>query len=218
MKADVAVVGAGALGLSTALHCALLGRTVVVLDRRAPGSQASGRAAGLFKSVQGDEGRTFLARRSIDLVRNFAGWAGVPLGVAASGSLLVARSGGHRKLLAAEFAQSLAWGVDLAAISPADAAGRTGGYYHAAGDEDVVWCPEDVYIEEPGALIDAYLAAARRVGVQVLADEPVTAVTTSAGAVTGLGATTRHIETEVVVDAAGAWVRQVAELLEVGVG
>jgi glycine/D-amino acid oxidase-like deaminating enzyme len=78
MRTDVAVVGAGALGLSTALHCALLGRSVVVLDRRAPGSQASGRAAGLFKSVQGDEIRTYLARRSIEKVRSFAAWAGAP--------------------------------------------------------------------------------------------------------------------------------------------
>jgi|HubBroStandDraft_6_1064221.scaffolds.fasta_scaffold208122_1 glycine/D-amino acid oxidase-like deaminating enzyme len=212
MKADVAVVGAGALGLSTALHCGLLGRSVVVLDRRSPGSQASGRAAGLFKSVQGDEARTFLARRSIHLARTFADWAGVPLDVASSGSLLVARSAGHKKLLAAELAQSRRWGVHLAAISPAEAGQRTGGYCVPAGDEDVVWCPEDVYLEEPGALIDAYLAAARRAGVQVLADEPVTAVTTSAGAVTGLRTATRDIETGVVVDAAGAWVRQVGEL------
>jgi hypothetical protein len=81
----------------------------------------------------------------------------VPLDVAASGSLLVARGDGHKKLLAAELAQSLRWGVNLATISPAQAAERTGGYYRPAGDEDVVWCPEDVYIEEPGALIDAYL-------------------------------------------------------------
>jgi glycine/D-amino acid oxidase-like deaminating enzyme len=212
MKADVAVVGAGALGLSTALHCARQGRSVVVLDRRAPGSQASGRAAGLFKSVQGDEVRTFLARRSIDLVRHFSEWAGVPLPVAASGSLLVARGGGHKKLLAAELDQSRRWGVNLAAVSPAEAAERTGGYYRPAGDEDVAWCPEDVYIEEPGALIDAYLAAARQAGVQVLADEPVTAISVSQGTVTGLATAARRIETGVVVDAAGAWVRQVGEL------
>jgi glycine/D-amino acid oxidase-like deaminating enzyme len=180
MKADVAVVGAGALGLSTALHCGLRGRSVVVLDRRTPGSQASGRAAGLFKSVQGDEVRTFLARRSIELVRTFAGWAGVPLDVAASGSLLIARGGRHKKLLAAELAQSLHWGVDLAGVSPAEAGQRTGGYYLPAGDEDVVWCPEDVHrgTRRPDRRLTA---AARRAGVQVLADEPVTAVTTSAG-------------------------------------
>src|SRR5258705_6299337 len=120
MKADVAIIGAGALGLSTALHCALQGRSVVVLDRRAPGSQASGRAAGLFKSVQGDEVRSFLARRSIDLVRHFGDWAGVPLAVAASGSLLVARGDGHKKLLATELDQSARWGVDLGAVRPAE--------------------------------------------------------------------------------------------------
>jgi glycine/D-amino acid oxidase-like deaminating enzyme len=212
MKADIAVIGAGALGLSTALHCALQGRSVVVLDRHSPGSQASGRAAGLFKSVQGDEVRTFLARRSIDLVRHFGEWAGVPLDLAVSGSLLVAHGDGHKKLLATELAQSAGWGVDLAAISPAEAADRTGGYYHAAGDEDVVWCPEDVYIEEPGALIDAYLAGGRRAGVRVLADEPVIAVTSSAGAITGVVTAARRIQTGVVVDAAGAWVRQVGEL------
>ena len=80
----------------------------------------------------------------------FAGLGRGAAGRGASGSLLVARSAGHKKLLAAELGQSRRWGVDLAEISPAEAAERTGGYYHAAGDEDVVWCPEDVYIEEPG--------------------------------------------------------------------
>jgi glycine/D-amino acid oxidase-like deaminating enzyme len=212
VKADIAVVGAGALGLSTALHCALLGRSVVVLDRRAPGSQASGRAAGLFKSVQGDEVRTFLARRSIEKVRTFAEWAGVPLGIAASGSLLVARSAGHKALLAAEAEQSRRWGVELAAISPAEAADRAGGYYQAAGDETVVWCPEDVYIEEPGALVASYLAACQRLGVPVLADEAVTGVLTTGGSISGLDTAARRIGTPVVVDAAGAWVRQVGAL------
>ena len=32
-RADVAVIGAGAFGLSVALHCALRGRSVVVVDR-----------------------------------------------------------------------------------------------------------------------------------------------------------------------------------------
>ena len=70
------VIGAGALGLSTALHCALAGRSVVVAERHTAGSQASGRAAGLFKSVQADELRTRLARRSIVQAVSFADWAG----------------------------------------------------------------------------------------------------------------------------------------------
>jgi hypothetical protein len=42
--------------------CGLAGRSVVVVERDTAGSQASGRAAGVFKSVQGDELRTVLAR------------------------------------------------------------------------------------------------------------------------------------------------------------
>ncbi|MFI5063103.1 MAG: NAD(P)/FAD-dependent oxidoreductase [Streptosporangiales bacterium] len=212
MRADVAVIGAGALGLSTALHCALRGRSVVVLDRRAPGSQASGRAAGLFKSVQGDEIRTRLARRSIEKARSFADWAGVPLPVAQSGSLLVARSPGHKALLAAEAAQSRGWGVALEAITPSEAAQRAAGYYTGAGDEHVIWCPEDVYVEEPAALMDAYLAACQRLGVTVLAGDAVTAVLTAGGSVTGLRTSQREVAATVVVDAAGAWVRQVGDL------
>jgi hypothetical protein len=54
VRVDVAVIGAGAFGLSVALHCALRGRSVAVVERKTAGSQASRRAAGLFKSVQAD--------------------------------------------------------------------------------------------------------------------------------------------------------------------
>ena len=113
METDIAVIGAGALGLSTALHCALRGRSVVVVDRAAAGSQASGRAAGLFKSVQADQARTLLARRSIERVAHFQEWAGVPLAVRQTGSFLVARTAKHQAFLRAELAQSRQWGVDL---------------------------------------------------------------------------------------------------------
>jgi len=118
MKADVAVIGAGALGLSTALHCALQGRSVVVLDRSTPGSQASGRAAGLFKSVQADPARTVLARRSIERAARFEEWAGVPLAVRPTGSFLVARTAKHQAFLLAELTQSRAWGVDARGLVP----------------------------------------------------------------------------------------------------
>ena len=40
VDAEVVVIGAGALGLSTALHCALAGRSVAVVERSTAGSQA----------------------------------------------------------------------------------------------------------------------------------------------------------------------------------
>ena len=108
MDADLVVIGAGALGLSTALQAALLGRSVVVVERAGAGSQASGRAAGLFKSVQADELRTRLARRSIELALSFAEWAGTELPVTRSGSYLIARTDAHKAYLDSEARQSAA--------------------------------------------------------------------------------------------------------------
>ncbi len=205
------VIGAGALGLSTALHCALAGQSVLVVERHTAGSQASGRAAGLFKSVQADELRTRLARRSIALAVSFADWAGVPLRVVRSGSFLIARTAGHRELLARELVQSRGWGADVREADPAQL-GRRLSYYRAAGEQFALWCPEDIYIEEPVSLILAYLAACRRHGVMVAEDEPVMGIPVARGRVTGVQTDSRVITAPVVVDAAGGWVRQVGEL------
>lgn len=211
MKADVVVIGAGAFGLSTALHCALRGRSVVVVERAAAGSQASGRAAGLFKSVQPDEQRTYLARRSIGKVVRFEEWAGVPLEVRHSGSFLVARTSRHKAFLQAELAQSRRWGADLREAAPAELAERAS-YYRPSGDEMAVWCPEDVYIDEPGSLMQAYLSGCRRHGVEILEYEAAVAILAPGGQVAGLETAARRIDADVVVDAAGAWARQVGEL------
>jgi len=206
------VVGAGALGLTTALHCAMSGRSVAVIERLAAGSQASGRAAGLFKSVQADELRTRLARRSITKAVTFADWAGVPLPVARSGSFLIARTAQHREFLRRERAQSTRWGADVREAPPAQLS-----YYRPAGEDFTLWCPEDVYISEPVSLIQACLAACQRHGAVVAENEPVTGISVTAGRVTGVETAQRTITAPVVVDAAGAWVRPVAELAKASV-
>ncbi len=211
MDADVVVIGAGAFGLSTALHCAMAGRSVAVVERRTAGSEASGRAAGLFKSVQADELRTRLARRSIEKVISFAGWAGVPLEVARPGSFLIARTARHREYLRAELAQSRRWGADVREASPAQLASGLS-YYRAAGEEFALWCPEDVYIEEPASLVRAYLDACRLHGAVVAENEPVIGIAVTDGRVVSVETASRSIAAPVVVDAAGGWVRQVAGL------
>jgi glycine/D-amino acid oxidase-like deaminating enzyme len=211
MDADVVVIGAGALGLSAALQLAMMGRSVVVAERETAGSQASGRAAGLFKSVQADELRTVLARRSIELAASFAQWADVPLEVARPGSFLIARTDEHRAYLRAEAEQSMGWGVEVWEARPGELAGQVS-YYQGDGGELALWCPEDAYIEEPISLVRAYEAACRQRGTTILEHEAVTAITLSGGRVASVETVNRTITAPVVVDAAGAWTRQVAGL------
>jgi glycine/D-amino acid oxidase-like deaminating enzyme len=207
VDADVVVIGAGALGLSTALHCAMSGQSVAVVERHTAGSQASGRAAGLFKSVQADELRTRLARRSIVKAVTFADWAGAPLAVARAGSFLIARTAEHREFLRRELEQSRRWGADVSEAAAAELS-----YFNPADDAFALWCPEDVYIEEPASLIQACLAACQRHGAVVSENEPVIGISVTADRVTGVETQHRSITAPVVVDAAGAWARPVAEL------
>ena len=47
-KADIAVIGAGVAGLSTALHLAQKGCSVAVIEAGEPGCEATGRSGGLI--------------------------------------------------------------------------------------------------------------------------------------------------------------------------
>ena len=135
----------------------------------------------------------------------------MPLTVQATGSFLVARTAEHQAFLRAELAQSRSWGVALRAAELGELAERAGDY-QPSGAELAVWCPEDMYIEEPGALVDADPVRVRLRGVEILESEPATAVLISGGRVTGLETASLRITARTVVDAAGAWARQVGEL------
>jgi glycine/D-amino acid oxidase-like deaminating enzyme len=121
-SANAVIIGAGALGLSTAYHLASMGmQDVVVLDRFAPGSQASPRAAGLFKQMQSDQTRSKLAARSIHIVTHFEALTGVPLPITRSGSLMAARTPEYAAIVREEAAQSRAWGVNLDLVDAQEA-------------------------------------------------------------------------------------------------
>jgi glycine/D-amino acid oxidase-like deaminating enzyme len=85
-------------------------------------------------------------------------------------------------------------------------------YYDGDGSELALWCPEDIYIEEPADLVRAYVAAVELHGARLLEHEAAIGITLSGGRVTGVETARRTITAPVVVDAAGAWARQVAEL------
>src|SRR5439155_572619 len=211
-EADAVVIGAGALGLSTAFHLTRFGlRRVALVDRFAPGSQTSARAAGLFKLVQADETRTRLARLSVQKVTRFMEETGVPLEVVRSGSLLVSRTPEHAVLVREEARQSQAWGVDLQLVD-GDEAHRLMPLLEGQGIRAACHTPDDVYIDEPSSLLQAYLEACRRQGVTLIPETPVTGIRVKAGQVEGVATSAGEISARIVVDAAGAWARAVAEL------
>jgi D-hydroxyproline dehydrogenase subunit beta len=118
---DLAVVGAGIVGLATALAAARRGLQVVVIDRDAQANGASVRNFG-FVTVTGQERGSMWtrARRSREVWRELADAAGVP--IVHSGMWMTARHPESAAVLEAFMATEMAAGCRL--LTPAEARRR----------------------------------------------------------------------------------------------
>lgn len=215
--ADAVVIGAGAFGLSVGYQLAALGAgRVVVLDRFAPGSQTSPRAAGLYKQIQADETLTTLSRLSIEIIRGFSDATGVLLSYVPSGSVLAARTPEHATIVDEEADASALWGIEHEKLD-ADGVHRLAPYLTGRGIRTAYYVPGDIYIEEPRSLLEAYMTAIDQLGSVVVGEAPVTGITLDQGEITGVATPRGRIATPLVVDAAGAWAREVGALADVEV-
>lgn len=211
MSYDVVVIGAGALGCGLAYHLGRAGRRVALMDRVEVASQTSPRAAGLFKHVQSTATRAALAALSARKIINFEQETGIALPAVRSGSLMVASSAAHADHLEREVARARAWGARVTLVDAPTARGlmpmlRTDKLLAIAHVSD------DLYIDEPKQLLDAYLRAAVLAGVDVLPHTSVTGIHVDHGRVRGVVTSRGEAEAPVVVDAAGGWARAVGAL------
>jgi glycine/D-amino acid oxidase-like deaminating enzyme len=211
MSYDVVIVGAGAFGCSLAYYLGKAGRRVALMDRVGVASQTSPRAAGLFKHVQSTATRTAVAALSARNVIDFERESGVPLPAVCSGSLMVASRPAHAEHLRHEVGQARAWGVNVELVDAATAS-RLMPLLRTEKLLAIAHVPDDLYIEEPRQLLDAYLRAAVLAGVDVLPHTSVTGIHVEHGQTRGVVTSRGKTDAPVVVDAAGAWARAVGAL------
>lgn len=215
--AGAVVIGAGAFGLGTGFALARNGvRDVLVLDQFEPGTQTSARAAGLFKSIQASETKTRLTRRSIEIVTRLHRETGVAVPYVQPGSLFVARTPEHASMIEAEIEDATSWGV-MSERLDRDAAVRHCPYIDASDFVSAYFLPDDLYIEEPKALLIGLMQAGQRYGMQTIGHTAVTGIVVRQGEIRGVETTRGAIDTPIVIDAAGAWARIVGHMAGVDV-
>lgn len=169
---DLAVVGAGILGLAHALAAVRLGKRVVVIDRDAQANGASVRNFG-FVTVTGQErGQVWRrARRSRDVWEEVGRAAGIP--IQHHGLATVARRPEARAILEAFCETEMAEGCTL--LDPAEARERMP-MLAREGIAGVLWSTADLRVESREAIpaLARWLAEAR--GVTFLRETLVRAV------------------------------------------
>jgi FAD dependent oxidoreductase TIGR03364 len=169
---DLAVVGAGILGLSCALAAAERGRRVVVIERSARALGASVRNFGLVTLTGQDrDGVWPRARRSREVWASVAARAGIP--IVSRGQWIAARRPEAAAVLDAFLRTDMAEGCEL--LTPAQARRRSPELL-APRLEAVLWSPHELRVESRDAIPALTRWLAREHGVSFRWETAVLAV------------------------------------------
>jgi glycine/D-amino acid oxidase-like deaminating enzyme len=205
------VVGAGALGASIAFHLMKAGKQgVALIDKHELASQTSPRAAGLTAQVRTTDLMTRLAMLAVKKIEGFRAETGESLTYFRSGSLKIARTPEHKEQLQREVTRGRRLGLEIDFVTPIEAR-RLMPHLDATGVQRITYTPSDLYLE-PVQIPLGYARAAGRLGATLMPNTTVTGIVTKNGSVEGVITDQGKIRTPVVVDAAGAWTRLVAQM------
>jgi len=202
--ADVAIVGAGIMGVSTAYHLARLraGR-VVVLERDSVCSGSTALASGGIRHQYANRLGIELTTHSIVTFERFEDEFGVDPNFRQHGYLILIATEDALAVAKRSVSLQRSLGVDVELLD-ADATRRLCPYIRTDDLLGATYSPRDGFAD-PYLCTTAIAARARELGVTIRQQEEVRGFTRRGDRVTGVVTAAGTIEASVVVVATGAW-------------
>ena len=214
---DVAIIGGGVIGASIAAHLGERGAgRVIVFEREdALGAGSTSKAAGGVRLQFTTAANVALSRYSIAELQRFEERTGVDADLTQDGYLFLLNSEDDLASFARTAERQRALGAPVEVVGPDEAERILPGIR----TEDLVgatFCPEDG-VATPAALVAGYAALARRHGVELRRERPVTEAAVLPGGGFRFTAGGERWECGHLVNAAGPWAQEVGALLGIGV-
>ncbi len=209
---EVVVIGGGAIGLAIAYELAKLGLTdVLVLDKDSLVKGATGRNGGGVRAQWTSTENIQLAQRSITAFKNFAAETGHNSFFRQGGYLFLTRSEPQMQALTKAAAFQNTHGVRTRVIALEEATRIVPGL-HTGGCVGATFNPDDAVLF-PWPLVWGWKEAAEKLGVEVLTFAHATGFEVSGSRITAVRTNRGTIGCTWVVNAAGAWSRDLARLV-----
>ncbi len=210
-RAKVVIVGGGIMGLALAHNLAKRGETdVVVLERGYLLAGATGRNGGGVRMQWGTPTNIELAKRSIDLMKEFARELGINIWLRQGGYLFLAKSDAVARRLERSATLHNQHGVRTEILTP-DAARDVVPELSMKGVVSCAFNPDDGVIF-PWPFLWGYAHSCARAGIRVETFTDVTGFEVSGGLIRKVKTDRGDIACDTVVLAAGAWSPEVARL------
>jgi sarcosine oxidase subunit beta len=210
-RAEVVIIGGGILGLSLAYELAKRGRRdVLVLDQAYLNAGASGRNGGGVRAQWSTSDMIELALRSLALCRRFAVDLGINVWFRPGGYLFLAPDQAQVARLERNAALHRQHGMRTRLLSPA-AAREVVPHLDPSTFVAASWNPDDGVVF-PWPFLWGYATQAEAMGVKVRTFARVTGLRAAGPRLTHVETDRGLVACELVVNAAGAWSKQVAAL------
>ncbi len=210
--AQVVVIGGGVMGASTAYHLALRGlRDVVLLESQSFfGQGATGKCAGGIRYQFSTEINVRLSLLSLPMLDRFEDETGQAIDLRKIGYLLLATT--ERNIT--EFRRNVALQHSLGVPTEWLDGNEVRRRVPQLATDDVLAATfhGGDGLADPNSVVAGYVSAARRLGVRLFNDAPVTGLETDGGRVTAVQTPHGRIACEMVVNAAGPWAGLVGAL------
>jgi sarcosine oxidase, subunit beta len=207
-RADVVVIGGGAIGASTAFHLRRLGvREVALLERDTLASGSTSKSAGGIRAQFADELNIRIALRSLEEFERFAELTGADIAFRQHGYLFLIDSPEDAATFRAALALQASLGVPSRELSAAEARDVVP-QLELEGVLMASFCQRDGYAT-PEAVVQGYAAAS---GAAVVQGCSATGIVLDDGRIAGVETSKGRIATDTVVCCAGVWSREVGAL------
>ena len=206
-SARAVIIGGGIVGTSVAYHLARLGwRDVVLLEQGSLSGGTTWHAAGLVGQLRSSANFTRLIRYSAELYERLEAETGKATGFKRCGSLSVARTAERMTQLRRNASLARSYGIEAHVIG-LDEAKRRYPLLHIDDLVGAVWIPSDGKAN-PADITQALATGARAAGARILEKVEVKGVTVTEGRVSGVETAEGTIATEIAVNCAGIWARE----------
>lgn len=206
---DAIIIGAGVHGASLAFHLAERGLRPVVLERSFVAAGATGRSSGLVRMHYDLPAEAHLAFVSFQYFRDWPQRVGGECGFTNTGFLqLVGRD--QVAALKANILAQQQIGINTQLVTAEDVC-RLAPDFTTDDIEFAAYEPESGYAD-PSMTAASLMAAAKSRGAVLIQDCTVQGINAAAGRVTGVESSKGVFSAPIVVNAAGAWGKQVCEM------